>query len=151
MRYMSDRPAGPAPAQDLARRSVAALYAADAASQRAGVSVQDVAPGRAVAAMMVRPDMVNGHGSCHGGYIVLLADSAFAFAANTSGVPTVAAGCDVEFLAPARLGDQLVAHAIERVRSRRGGVYDVTVRRGPDGDVVAEFRGRARTLPPRPW
>jgi acyl-CoA thioesterase len=77
--------------------------------------------------------------------VFLLADTAFAFACNTYGAVTVAAACDVVFVEPARLGDELVAEAGERLRFGRSGVYDVTVRR-PDGTVVAEFRGSSRTV-----
>ena len=57
---------------------------------------------------------------------------------------TVAAGADITFVAPAREGDVLVATATERVSYGRSGIYDVTVRRGDE--VVAEFRGRSRTI-----
>ena len=128
----------------LARACVDVMWANDAASRALGMEILDVAPGRAVVSMRVRPDMVNGWDLCHGGLIAALADSAFAFACNTHGVVTVAAGFDVSFLRPARLGDLLVATAEERVR-RRNGLYDVTVRRGEavSGEVVAEFRGRS--------
>ena len=124
-----------------------AMYAADRATQGLGISIAEVAPGRATARMTVRPDMVNGHGTCHGGYLFLLADSAFAFACNTYGSPAVASGADVSFLAPVRAGDELVAEAVERVLRGRSGLYDVTVRRSDE--VVLEFRGRSRTLPSR--
>ena len=119
------------------------MWAADRASQHLGIVVSDVAPGRATARMTVTETMVNGHDLCHGGLIFSLADTAFAFACNTYGVVTVAAGADVVFVAPARLGDELVAVAVERVREGRSGVYDVTVRRA-DGAPIAEFRGRSR-------
>jgi acyl-CoA thioesterase len=89
--------------------------------------------------------MINGHDICHGGYVFLLADSAFAFACNSYDHVTVASGADISFVAPARLGDDLVAVAEERTRFGRSGVYDVTVRRA-DGHVIAEFRGRSRTV-----
>ncbi len=132
---------------DVARRCAEAMYAADEASQRAGVTVADVSPGRAVARMTVRADMINGHDICHGGYVFLLADSAFAFACNTYDDVTVAAGLDVTFVTSAGLGDELVAEAVERVRAGRSGLYDVTVRRLSDaGPPVAEVRGRSRSL-----
>ena len=124
------------------------MWRADEASRGLGIELGPVGPGRAQAAMTVRPDMVNGHGICHGGYLFLLADTAFAFACNTHGLPVVAAGADVAFLAPVREGDELVATAVERVLRGRSGLYDVTVRRGDE--VVLEFRGRSRTLAPRP-
>lgn len=132
----------------LARRQAQAMYAADEASRRLGISVapDDIAPGRATARMTVTAGMVNGHAICHGGYVFLLADTAFAFACNTYGPVTVAAACDIVFVTAARAGDELVAEAAERVRYGRSGVYDVTVRRAGDGAVVAEFRGRSREL-----
>ena len=95
--------------------------------------------------MKVRDDMVNGHGSCHGGFIAALADSAFAFACNTYDVVTVAASFDITFVAPARLGDELVADAVERSRFGRSGLYDVTVWRPADGALIAELRGQTRS------
>src|SRR4051812_37008001 len=103
------------------------MWSRDKASQALGIVISDVAPGRATASMTVRADMVNGHDIAHGGFLFTLADSAFAFACNTHGVVTVAAGADIVFVAPARLGTRLVAVAQERSRSGRNGVYDVTV------------------------
>jgi acyl-CoA thioesterase len=131
--------------QALAERSAAAMYEADLASRHLGIQIEQIAPGRATARMKVRDTMLNGHAICHGGYVFLLADTAFAFACNTYGPTTVAAACDVAFLAPAHLDDELIAEATERHRSGRSGIYDVTVRL-PDMTVIAEFRGHSRTL-----
>lgn len=133
-------------AAELARRCADAMWAEDRASRRLGMRLGDVTPGRAVVAMRVTAEMVNGHGTCHGGYLATLADSAFAFACNTYDEVTVAAGFDIVFVAPAHLGDELVADAREHVRYGRSGLYDVSVRRGEDGPVIAEFRGRSRSL-----
>ena len=100
--------------------------------------------GAAVVRMPVGSSMVNGHAIAHGGFVFLLADTAFACACNSHGPVTVAAGADITFVAPAREGDVLVATARERVSYGRSGVYDVTVRRGED--VIAEFRGRSRAI-----
>jgi acyl-CoA thioesterase len=131
--------------QTLAQRSAAAMYDADLASRHLGIQIEQIAPGRATARMLVRDTMINGHAICHGGYVFLLADTAFAFACNTYGPTTVAAACDIAFLGPARLGDELIAEAAERHRLGRSGIYDVTVRL-PDSTVIAEFRGHSRTL-----
>lgn len=131
--------------QEQAEQQAAAMYAADVASQALGIVIGDVGPGRAVATMTVTAAMVNGHGICHGGYVFLLADTAFAFACNTRGPAVVAAGADVSFLAPVRAGEVLVAEAQERALRGRSGLYDVSVRSGDA--VVAEFRGRSRALP----
>ena len=135
--------------QDLelvARRSAEAMWADDAASQGLGMELVEVGPGRARLRMTVTAAMVNGHAIAHGGYVFTLADSAFAFACNSHGVVTVAAGCDITFVAPARLGDVLVADAVERTTYGRSGLTDVTVTRAADGALVAEMRGRSRSL-----
>src|SRR4051812_13512535 len=131
-------------AQATAEQQAAAMYADDVASRSLGINITGVGPGRATATMLVTDAMVNGHGICHGGYVFLLADTAFAFACNTHGPAVVAAGADVTFLAPVRAGDELSAEGIERAVRSRSGLYDVTVRRG--AEVVAEFRGRSRAL-----
>ena len=132
--------------QETARRGEARLRAGDAVLPALGITVADVAPGTATARMTITPAMLNGHGTTHGGYVFLLADTAFAFACNTRSV-AVAASCDVDFLEPTTAGDALVATATERAVRGRSGIYDVTVTR--DGAVVAEFRGRSRTVPAR--
>jgi len=123
-----------------------AMWAADAASAALGMRVEDLGEGRAVVSMVVRDDMVNGHDLCHGGLIASLADSAFALACNSHGPVTVAAGFSIDFLEPARLGEVLHAHAREIALRGRSGLYDVTVRAGDT--VIAEFRGRSRSLTP---
>lgn len=120
------------------------MWAEDHASRALGIELREVGPGRAVLAMTVRPDMVNGHDIAHGAMIAALADSAFAVACNSYGQTTVAAGFEIDFLEPVRRGERLVATAVERWRRGRSGIYDVAVRR--EEVVVAEFRGRSRTL-----
>lgn len=132
-------------AQQIAERAVGSLYGADRASQGLGMKVVAVAPGRATLVMSIRPDMLNGHAICHGGFVFALADSAFAFACNSHDRNTVAAGATVDFLAPVRGGDELTAEAVEVARSRRTGVYDVTVT-NQRGERVAVFRGRAHEI-----
>jgi acyl-CoA thioesterase len=122
------------------------MFDRDVASQALGIELVEAEGGAAVVRMRVTDSMVNGHGMAHGGYLFLLADTAFACACNSHGPVTVAAGADVTFLRPAHAGDQLEAVAQERSASGRSGIYDVTVRRG--GDVIAEFRGRSRVISP---
>jgi acyl-CoA thioesterase len=129
----------------LAEACASAMYERDRASQALGITIEHVAPGRATARMTLTPTMANGYGIAHGGYVFLLADTAFAFACNTYDQRTVAAGGDIVFVAPASPGDELVAEAVERIRSGRSGVYDITVRRTSDAMVIAEMRGRSRT------
>lgn len=121
-----------------------AMFAADEASRGLGSELLEQGEGTAVLRMTVTPAMVNGHGIAHGGYVFLLADSAFACACNSHGPVTVAAGADITFVAPAHQGDELVARAEERTRYGRSGLYDVSVRRVDE--VIAEFRGRSRSI-----
>ncbi|WP_189212979.1 hydroxyphenylacetyl-CoA thioesterase PaaI [Actinokineospora fastidiosa] len=120
------------------------MMADDTASTALGIEVAGAGPGWAELTMTVTGAMVNGHGIGHGGYVFLFADTAFACACNSHGPVTVAAGADVTFVAPVYQGDRLTARATERTRYGRSGIYDVTVTRGDE--VVAEFRGRSRTL-----
>ena len=125
-------------------QAVREMWATDLASRSIGMELIDAGVGRATVRMPVTDVMINGHDVAHGGYLFLLADSAFACACNSHGPVTLAAGADITFVAPVRLGDVLEARAVERVRFGRSGVCDVTVYRGED--VVAEFRGRSRTV-----
>jgi acyl-CoA thioesterase len=131
--------------QLLAERSAEAMYANDRASQGLGIRVLEVRPGYAKLSMSVREDMLNGHSSCHGGLIFSLADSAFAFACNSHGGVVVAAAASIDFLAPARGGDELTAVAVERWRSKRNGIYEVTVA-NQGGETIALFRGRSHQV-----
>jgi acyl-CoA thioesterase len=132
-------------AGEIARACADAMWAEDSASKGLGMQLISVEPGRSVLAMTITDRMVNGHNIAHGGFIFTLADSAFAFACNTYNQRTVAQHCAVTFLASAKLGDKLVARAIERQRAGRSGIYDVTVTR-EEGNVIAEFRGHSRTI-----
>jgi acyl-CoA thioesterase len=127
---------------------VTSMMAADSASRALGIVLLDHGAGWAVTEMTIRPDMVNGYGTAHGGLIFAVADTAFACACNTRGAIAVAAGCEIVFVAPARIGDLLRAEARERTRFGRSGIYDVTVRRG--AEVIAEFRGRSHQVKDEP-
>jgi acyl-CoA thioesterase len=129
-------------AQTLAERAVAALFERDRASQALGMRVIEVSPGRVRVTMTVRADMVNGHGLCHGGMVFALADSAFAFACNSYNESTVAAAASIDYLAAARSGDELTAEAAELWRTRRNGLYEITVI-NQRGERIALFRGRS--------
>jgi len=129
----------------MAKACADAMWQDDRASKGLGMRIERVAPGEAVISMTVRKEMTNGHGICHGGFIFTLADSTFAFACNTYDQRTVAQQCAVTFIESAHEGDVLTAHALERTRSGRSGIYDVTVRDGSN-KVIAEFRGHSRTI-----
>jgi len=126
---------------------VEAMLASDAATRMLGIEVLDYGEGWARTRMTVRDDMVNGHGICHGGIVFSLADTAFACACNSWGPVTVAASCDIVFVAAARVADVLIAEARARARYGRNGIYDVTVTCGDQ--LIAEFRGRSHQLADR--
>jgi len=128
--------------QALAEATVQAMYPRDNASQALGMKILEIAPGRARMSMLVRSDMLNGHATCHGGFIFALADSAFAFSCNSRNQATVASGCSIEYLAPGAVNDVLTAEAIEQSLAGRTGVYDITVT-NQDGKRIALFRGKS--------
>jgi acyl-CoA thioesterase len=129
----------------LAHASAEHMYARDNATQGLCIKLVDVGPGSARMQMRVRPDMLNGHATCHGGFIFTLADSTFAFACNSYNLQTVAAGCTIEFLAPALEGEILEAQATEQARSGKTGVYDVVVTNA-DGKKIALMRGKSHQI-----
>ena len=135
--------------QQLAEHVRTAMYANDGASQALGMQVVAISPTSATVTMAVRADMLNGHATCHGGFITTLADSAFAFACNAGNEMTVASGLAVDFVAPGRPGDVLVAEALEQTQAGRTGVYDVEVT-NQRGERIAVFRGRSYTARGRP-
>ncbi len=128
---------------------VSRMWDDDEASRGLGMEAQVIEVDHAVVRMTVTETMVNGHDIVHGGFIFTLADSTFALACNSRGTLTVAAGADITFVTSARLGDVLVADGRVRAAYGRSGITDVTVTRESDGALVAEFRGRSRSLPPR--
>jgi acyl-CoA thioesterase len=131
--------------QALAELAGKTMYERDLATQNLGIALVEIRPGYARMTMTVRPDMLNGHQSCHGGYIFLLADSAFAFACNSHNFVTVGAGCTIDYVAPGRVGDELEAEGVEQVLAGKTGVYDITVR-NQERKVIALFRGKSHRV-----
>jgi acyl-CoA thioesterase len=131
--------------QALAELAGKTMYDRDPASQALGMLLAEIRPGYARMTMPVRADMLNGHQTCHGGYIFMLADSAFAFACNSHNHNTVGAGCTIDYLAPGREGDLLAAEATEQALAGKTGVYDVKVR-NQDGRTIALFRGKSHRV-----
>lgn len=129
----------------VALNAVRALWSNDSAAQSLGMVMKDVKPGFSRIEMRVRSDMLNGHSMCHGGLIFTLADTAFGIASNSHNRNTVGSACHIDYLAPAREGDMLVAEAVERSLGGRIGVYDVTVR-SELGTIIALFRGKSYRL-----
>jgi len=132
-------------AQQLAEAVAEAFYAADHAARGLGIQLLEVRPGYARMTMTVRQDMVNSHGTCHGGFSYALADTAFAYACNSHNHATVAAACNIVYPAAAHLGDVLTAVAEEKHRAGRNGLTDVVIT-NQAGTVIALFRGQSRRV-----
>jgi acyl-CoA thioesterase len=131
--------------QALAELAGKTMYERDLASQALGMRLAEIRPGYARMTMPVRADMLNGHQTCHGGYIFMLADSAFAFACNSHNHNTVGAGCSIDYLAPGREGDLLTAEATEQALAGKTGVYDIKVS-NQEGRTIALFRGKSHRV-----
>ena len=127
---------------ETARQCADTMLANDRSSKALGIAIDIPQPGKAIATMTVRDDMINGLDVLHGGLAFTLADTAFAFACNGHNRQSVAASAQIEFLRPALLGDVLTATAKEDYRGRRNGYYSVEVR-NQQGELVALFRGRS--------
>ncbi len=110
-----------------------------------GLKGEITAPGHARVWGRVRPEYVNMHGTTHGGFIYTLADSAFALASNSHGVPAVALATHMEYLQGGTMGDDLEAMAQEIHLGNRTALYRVEVRR--DGALIAVFTGTVYRRP----
>ena len=133
-------------AKTLAQKVAESMFAVDIATKDTmGMTILSCEPGRAVLRMTVRELHLNGHQICHGGFIFTLADSTFAFACNSYNKAAVAAGCSIEFLKPAKLGDVLTCEGVEQTLSGRHGIYDMRVT-NQQGETIAMFRGKSAQI-----
>lgn len=125
---------------DAVTESLRALSAQDAFVQHLGIELVSGGSGHASVRMRVQPSHINFNGTCHGGALFSLADTAFGLASNSHGV--LAAGIDAHITYPraVRVDDTLIAEATEETRGGRFATYRVMVTRG-DGATVATFTG----------
>lgn len=127
---------------ELAWACAKTLFNREPAAQDMGIDILSMAEGKSELSMVVQHRMLNGHATCHGGYLFALADTAFAYACNSRNQNTVAGGCSIEYLAPGREGDVLRAVAHERSLAGRTGCYDISVF-NQDETLLALFRGKS--------
>ena len=132
-------------ANEIADKVARAMLAAEGTGPAWGVEIEEAREGYARIRMAVRPDMLNGHGTAHGGMVFALADTAFAYACNGRNLRTVAAQASIVFLDSAREGDVLIAEAKEQALVGRSGVYNVSVK-AADGRAIAQFLGFSRSI-----
>ena len=121
------------------------MHAQEGTSKAWDLKLEDAGAGWARASMVLREDMMNGHGTAHGGMIFSLADTAFAWACNSRNITTVAQQASISFLSPGKLGEKLIADAREEAVAGRTGVYKVIVT-GEDDRVIAIFSGLSRAI-----
>lgn len=125
---------------------VAESIVSDPVTRRFGITIDSAVDGSAQARLTVAADMTNGLGVTQGGIVFALADTAFACAANSVNPGSATAAAGIEYLAPSRLGEELVARADVVVADGRRATVDVEIRVGER--IVALFRGTARVLKP---
>ncbi len=130
-----------ADANELARAAGASMYDRDRAAQELGLKLLEIRPGYARMSMVVEDWMLQGHDVCHGGLMFALADTAMAYASNSHNQTHLALNANIDFLRPAQLGETLIAEAHEGNRTRRTGMYDVSIV-NDQGQAVCHFRGR---------
>ncbi len=126
---------------ELAQAAGDSMYARDRASRELGITLDEIRPGYARMSMTVEAWMIQGHTLCHGGLLFALADSAMAFASNSHNQQHLALHANIDYLRPAKAGDNLTAEAIEGNRTKRMGMYNVSIVNG-EGKAVCHFRGR---------
>ncbi|MCW2967985.1 MAG: thioesterase superfamily protein [Solirubrobacteraceae bacterium] len=118
-----------------------ARLAADPLAEHLGITLEQVRPGYARAAMTVTPQLLNTVGTAHGGATMALLDVVHAAVSNSHGTVAVAQDVHTEFLAPGRPGDRLVAEGTELHRSNRTAVYRIDAR-AQDGRLIATALAR---------
>lgn len=128
-----------------ARRVANHLIANEGTAPAWGMIYEDGGVGWSRVSFIVKPEMLNGHGTIHGGMIFGLADSAFAYACNSENQRAVAQQASIAFLNPAYAGEKLTATARREAAVGRSGIYNVIVT-GPEDQVVATFQGLSRTI-----
>ena len=130
---------------DGALDAASALHDRDALARHLGIELVDGGAGRATVRLTVGAEHLNFNGTCHGGVVFSLADTAFGLASNGHGTRAAAIDAHLTFNAAVREGDRLTAVAVERSRGRRIASYGVDVTR-EDGRLISVFTGTVYLL-----
>ncbi|MFT4922548.1 MAG: acyl-CoA thioesterase [Haloarculaceae archaeon] len=115
--------------------------ASDPYCEQLGIEVTALAPGSARTELRITEELLNFHGTPHGGAIYSLADAAFAAASNSHGQTALALETNISYLAAVETGETIAATAEETHVAGRTAEYEVVVT-DADGERVATFRGR---------
>ena len=115
------------------------MYRHDPFTQWLGIRRVEEGEGYCTLEMVIRPEMLNGHGIAHGGITYALADSAFAFASNSRGRKAVSIETSINHLKPLDVGDVIKAIAEETSLGHKIAIYHIRITKGDE--LVAHFKG----------
>ncbi len=125
-----------------------AFFDKDQFAAHNGIKVVDLGPGTATVRMDVVETHLNSHGTVHGGALFLLADTAFALASNSHGIPAAAINAHICYMKSARSGT-LFARAEEFALNPKLATYNVYIT-DQEENPVAMFQGMVYRKTPRP-
>jgi acyl-CoA thioesterase len=124
------------------------FFLLDNYARDSGIELLETSSGKARVKMEVTRNHLNSHQTVHGGAIFTLADTAFAVASNSHGVPAAAINAHISFMKSVSQGT-LYAEAEEFSLNPRLASYTVRVT-DQDGNRIAIFQGMVyRKTPPR--
>ncbi len=126
--------------EDISTQVVDHMVEKDLFSKWLGISVLEIKEGYSKIKMVIRPEMINGLGTVHGGVAFAFADSAFAFACNNRNILSVALDTSINFIKPIFVGDDLIAEAKEIHNGRSTGLYHISIT-NQNQQLVAFFKG----------
>jgi acyl-CoA thioesterase len=107
-----------------------------------GIEVARRGAGHTVATLQTDDRHANPHGTVHGAVFYAVAGAAVAAAANDDEHSGIISSVLVEYLQPAAIGDELSAEVTREASTEREDIFTGTVRRGPQGDLLAWVRAR---------
>ena len=124
----------------------------DPLASHLGAKVEILAPGHSRVTLTVTENLLNFHGTTHGGIVFSVGDMAFAAAGNSRGQTAVALNMTISFLRATQAGDILIAEAKEQALNGPIGVYDITIVEQNSGELIAQiqamiYRKRAWFVP----
>ena len=119
------------------------FFKKDKFAEYVGIELLEVEEGRAKTRMEINDKHLNGIGTVHGGVIFTLADFAFAVAANSYGMVTVAINVNISYMKAVKNGF-LYAEAREISRNPKISTYTVDIT-DDQGELIAVFQGMAYT------
>ncbi|TXF76364.1 PaaI family thioesterase [Chryseobacterium sp.] len=112
----------------------------DEFSKWMGIQLIEIREKYCLIEMPVKPEMINGLKTVHGGITFSLADSALAFSSNNTNEASVALNCIINFTKAVKMGDILTAESVLVSDTRKTGVYDISIT-NQHKILVAAFRG----------